>query len=263
MKHTIVLMISTLSLFFLPLCAQNISVSIQITKGISCNGLSDGVLTAVALPAGSAYTFNWSNGATVAQLEGLPTGSYSVVIQNAAGASATASIVLPQPAALVLSPITALPLQVDSTGSVDVQTLGGTTPYTYTWVNQDGQLIANTEDLINAPAGIYTATAVDTNGCTAELSPVELIGVSNTREIKALNTLIFPNPAQQLIQVFWAPAELQGTHQFRLFDLQGRMVMQQEIFGAQGQASMDISQLPPGAYQGFIDTYFTGKIIKN
>jgi hypothetical protein len=48
----------------------------------------------------------------------------------------------------------------DSTGAIDLNVSGGTSPRTYTWSNN-----ATSEDLSNVPAGTYTLNVTDINGC--------------------------------------------------------------------------------------------------
>jgi hypothetical protein len=52
-----------------------------------------------------------------------------------------------------------------SNGSVDLMTVGGTSPYTYLWNNG-----ATTEDLTGLTAGTYTVTVTDANNCTTTAS---------------------------------------------------------------------------------------------
>lgn len=51
----------------------------------------------------------------------------------------------------------------EATGSATVNINGGTAPYTYVWSNLPG----NAQTVNNLPAGTYTVTITDGNGCTA------------------------------------------------------------------------------------------------
>ncbi|MBL0053422.1 MAG: SprB repeat-containing protein [Bacteroidetes bacterium] len=55
----------------------------------------------------------------------------------------------------------------ESTGSINVTTTPGTSPYTYVW---SGGSTVTTEDRTGLAAGTYTVTVTDANGCTATVS---------------------------------------------------------------------------------------------
>ncbi|MFM7667098.1 MAG: Ig-like domain-containing protein, partial [Bacteroidota bacterium] len=55
----------------------------------------------------------------------------------------------------------------NTTGSINLTVVGGTSPYTYLWNTTPTQ---TTEDLSNLAAGTYTTTITDNNGCTTTAS---------------------------------------------------------------------------------------------
>ena len=53
-----------------------------------------------------------------------------------------------------------------SDGAIDITVSGGTGPYTFSWTDANNNQIATTEDISGVPAGAYTVTVTDANGCT-------------------------------------------------------------------------------------------------
>jgi hypothetical protein len=168
--------------------AAAVSAAVDAVVDAACNGDSTGSI-AVTISGGTApYTFNWSNGDTNEDPANLPAGSYSGVITDANGCVLTAGpITVAEPAAIGV----ALDALVDvadcfgdSTGSIDITVSGGTAPFSFSWSNG-----ATTEDLANLPAGNYTGTITDANGCVLTsptltiAQPTELmIGVDGVRD---------------------------------------------------------------------------------
>ena len=220
-----------------------ISVSIEVVQDISCNGGNNGSLKAVVTPVGTAYTYSWSNGGNTATITGLTADIYVVTVQNAAGGTAIATAVLSEPDELILTPQTELPLIVNPTGTVEVETTGGTAPYAFEWVDESNNPFSNEEDLVNAPAGIYSQTATDANGCTAVLTPVELTLASGTGALYEPTLKIFPNPASKDLVLEIPEGESVGA---QVFNVMGQLVETQMLQGA--RASMVVESWPAGWY---------------
>lgn len=55
-----------------------------------------------------------------------------------------------------------------SNGSVGVGITGGTSPYSYQWKDDVGNLLATTQNIMNLKGGTYTLLVSDANGCTLE-----------------------------------------------------------------------------------------------
>ncbi len=219
------------------------SVSIQVNQNISCHGGSDGSLTAIVSPAGSSYTYSWSNGGSTATITDLSAGAYVVTVQNAAGGSAIATGIITDPAALALTALTELPLNVNPTGTVEVETTGGTEPYAFQWVNQANIPFSNEEDLIDVPAGIYTQTATDANGCTAVLTPVTLVMTSATDNVLGVTVRAFPNPVSKDLVLEIPEGE---NVQIQVFNAMGQLVETRMLQGF--PAVISAKDWPEGYY---------------
>ena len=67
----------------------------------------------------------------------------------------------------------------ESDGSIDVTVIGGTGNYIYVWSNG-----ASSEDISDLPAGTYSVTATDENGCSVsievEITETEAMDLSAT-----------------------------------------------------------------------------------
>ncbi|MBL8010381.1 MAG: SprB repeat-containing protein, partial [Flavobacteriales bacterium] len=118
----------------------------------------------------SPYAFAWTGpggfSSTSADLSGgLTAGTYTVVVTDAHGCTATASWTLGQPAALnATANVSDLGCRGDASGSIAVDATGGTGAYSYAWSGPNG-FSSTAEDLSGLAAGVYTLTLSDANGC--------------------------------------------------------------------------------------------------
>lgn len=156
-------------------CTRRDSVTINepaaITIAVSdtdvlCNGGTTGAIDITVNGGTPTIIYLWSNGATTEDLSALAAGTYSVTITDGNGCTASASVTITQPAALVLNATTTdVGCAGGANGAVDITVQGGVFPYTFAWSNG-----AITEDINNVSGGTYTVTVTDDNGCTATAS---------------------------------------------------------------------------------------------
>ena len=124
------------------------------STNVNCFGVSNGIIDLTVSGGTSPYTYAWSNSATSQDLSGLSAGSYSVLITDATGCNATASVTITQPTALVASVNITTPIACNGGNAVvTVSATGGTGAYTGTGT-------------FTVAAGNYTYTVTDANGCT-------------------------------------------------------------------------------------------------
>ena len=122
----------------------------------SC-GLSNG--SATASPAGLSYL--WSNAQATQTIGNLAAGNYTVTVTSNGCTGSAACVVIGSNAGNVS--VTETDEHCGhSDGTATATIIGGTPPYNYTWSNAQ-----NTATITAIPAGNYTVTATDGNGCTA------------------------------------------------------------------------------------------------
>jgi gliding motility-associated-like protein len=136
----------------------------------SCNGGTDGLVSAAVTGGIGPYTYAWTGtgGCNTASCGLLGDGTYNLTVTDANGCVATSSVTLVEPATLAML-ITGVDVSCGGLcdGSANVIAAGGTTPYTYAWSNGDIGQIAD-----SLCAAIVTLSITDANGCLASSSVV-------------------------------------------------------------------------------------------
>lgn len=139
-----------------------------------CSSENSGMITVNVTGGTPTFSFAWSDPALFGPVVNVPAGEYSVTVLDANGLSATASIAISEPDALVVSE-THTDASCDnlSDGAIDLVVAGGTAPFAFSWNNGE-----STEDLSNLSEGNYTVTVTDQNGCSETLS-ISLVALAN------------------------------------------------------------------------------------
>lgn len=151
----------------------NVACDLQVSTTLTqpCVGTNGGAI-AMTVTGGTGVTYTWTragggsgmgSGTTIS---GLSAGTYTVNITTSNGCMLTFNRTLVQSPAINLT-VTPTPVACfgQSTGSISLSVAGGTPGFTYAW--NDGSTTRNRSSL---PAGTYTVTVTDANGCTANTS---------------------------------------------------------------------------------------------
>jgi Zn-dependent metalloprotease len=145
--------------------------SIGITtasSNISCYGMNDGVAHVTVSVGNMPYTYSWSTGEALDEINGKAPGSYSVSVTDALGCSSSATVNIAEPAALAVQLQATEPSCYGfNNGSVVPVVSGGTSAYNYQW--NTGETTDSLEQII---AGMYLVTVTDVNNCSLSSSVV-------------------------------------------------------------------------------------------
>lgn len=139
---------------------DSIRDSINVTCYLGANGSAS-----VGVKGGTpGYTYLWTSAATTDTASNLAAGSYTVTIRDKNNCTATASVIISQPSQLrdSVASTTNVMCYGNNTGSATIGVKGGTSSYTFTW----SPTVSTNATANNLPAGNYTVTVKDANGCT-------------------------------------------------------------------------------------------------
>lgn len=155
-------------------CPGTVSGSVTITQiqlnvsanatPILCNGDANGTVNANATGGIPTYSYTWNNGATGANVTGLPPGTYTVTAIDSEGCEGQTTVTIPDVTEVVVSVSNVVGVDCNTpNGSASASASGGTPGYTYSWSNG-----ATGPSPSNFMPGTYTVTVVDSNGCEDE-----------------------------------------------------------------------------------------------
>ncbi len=147
-----------------------IAVMDAVIGNSSCTGQANGSIALIMEGGTMPYSYLWSNGATTAEIEGLPVGMYTCTITDNNGCThVVGPLVIEMPEPLELTVFNTANSNCTDGGFVEIIMEGGTDPYTYLWNNG-----SNAQSLTGVPAGTYTCTVTDSEGCTFVTQPITI-----------------------------------------------------------------------------------------
>ncbi len=134
---------------------------------LNCNGINIGAASVVASGGTSPYQYNWLPGnSTLANVTNLSAGNYQVIVSDSKGCTTSSSVVVTEPAPIVLSAITQSTFCGASNGTLDVNVSGGKGPYSYLW--SPGNI--SMKQVTGVAPGNYSVQVTDANGCLSNVS---------------------------------------------------------------------------------------------
>ncbi len=135
---------------------------------LSCHGDNQGEIYLSVSGGSGTYNYIWSDGTTGSSVSGLSSGTYSVIVTDGNGCTATTSATLAEPSALVLtSVVTNVSAFGMNDGSIQLNAVGGTPPYEYSI--DAGATWNPTNVFAGLNATLYHCRVRDANGCITAL----------------------------------------------------------------------------------------------
>ncbi len=136
---------------------------------LDCYGQNTGSASVTVANGSGNYSYNWSNGENTGSISGLVVGTYTVTVKdNVSGCTVTGAYVVtsPDPISLIDFNVQDVSCHGESTGSISITPKGGSTPYSYSWLNSSSSEVGVGQSLTNVVADEYTLIITDSKNCT-------------------------------------------------------------------------------------------------
>jgi gliding motility-associated-like protein len=149
---------------------------------IQCHGANDGAIGLTVAGGTGNYRYTWTGPSgfisSAARISGLSPGTYQVRVIDDNNCEILRDFELQQPEPLQV----ALEEKVDvlcfgeATGSIAISVSGGVPDsYRFEWRRDGALLEPGTQNLTDIPAGTYSLSVVDANGCSTGIGEIEIV----------------------------------------------------------------------------------------
>lgn len=206
---TICIIISFSSLIYTATYAQcGMTITTSITN-VTCYNGTNGAVTVTVTGGTAPYLYQlaeagagaWNSSNTFSGLAGT---TYPLSVKDNTGCIKTIYFSITQPPAFsVTYTATDVTCSGGNNGSISINSVGGTTPYSYAWT-KNGSAYATTANLANLLPGNYGLIITDANGCTTtpviaqQIKSISLTGFNE--DVVANGTTV--SPAASTSQAF-------------------------------------------------------------
>jgi gliding motility-associated-like protein len=185
-----------------------------VTRNVSCNGLSNGLIRVTATGGVGPYTYSRNGGANYQAIDSfnVGAGTYPVYVKDNNGCvfQIAPSINITEPAVLTASAISSnATCDGGSDGTITVSASGGTTGYQYALNGGSYQ----SSNIFNVTPGNYNVSVKDANGCVFAV-PATTVGLTNNLTLTQMadpaticeGSSVTLQPTTNATQFAWTPA---------------------------------------------------------
>jgi len=223
------------------------SVTITNFTNATCS-LPNGSATASPFGGSPPYTYEWNSSPAqyTDTLFNVESGTYNVTITDGNNCTAMNTVNItdtPGPSCIITDILDATNGQ--SNGALTLDVNGGASPYSFLW---NSSPIQTTQNLQNVPAGTYSVTVTDGNGCTT--TTIATVGNSSSVDEIKYDVIIsiFPNPTTGIFSIDLSNIN-DTDFSIDLSDIIGKIVYTEKMVSTSNKIfNIDISGLTKGFY---------------
>jgi len=212
------------------------------TANVLCNSGNTGSAKTVVSGGSSPYTYLWTpGGGSTDSAVGLSAGTYTLMVSDACGASATASATITQPTAIGIT-FVSTPDNGTTNGTIALTVSGGNSPYTYLWTPS----AKTTATISSESAGTYKCIVTDANGCKDSISVKikSIAGIDGISDNSA-QIIVYPNPNNGQ---FTIESSIGGASSVEIYNLLGEKVYTRNLSTTKGTNTINVNNQPNGVY---------------
>ena len=218
----------------------DLTASATVITDVICNGGFDGSAVASGSLGTPPYSYNWDNDLfqTTDTATGLSEGPYNVTVTDSMLCTATASVTITEPLAIVITvdSITEVDSAGATNGAIYITVSGGTSPYTFLWNDT-----STDEDIDSISNETYTVIVTDDNSCSETYAGI-VVPITSINEISNNDVInIYPNPTKG--ELYITNAENSTIY---VYNIIGEVLY--SIDNAATVNTIDISSFAEGAY---------------
>jgi len=194
-----------------------------------------------------SYSFNGNEFSVDSVYTDLTVGDYDASVIDLNGCSFDMVVSVSEPEALSITLENVENSTIDlNNGSIDISVDGGVPDFVFVWVNENGDVIGDAEDVSDIPGGVFTVTVTDDNGCVASYPGIEVDEVVGVFELELMSFSMLPNPAHEYVVVQFDNV----THGADLVinDMSGRVVFEKRIASGEVSIHVPVADLSSGLY---------------